>query len=170
MAKRYILNSPGLVHFVTFSTYQRRRFLEPDRTRSIVTEVLRERLHAREAQCHGFVVMPDHVHALLTVADDKTISEFMLSWKKTSSYRIRQFYTQELTRYAELCPGGCAIWQARYYDHHLEKIEHINGKLDYVHNNPVQARLVESDSDWAWSSAAFYERQAYVGVPISVAF
>ncbi len=63
--KREVINRPGQIHFVTFSTYQRRRFLAPDRTRNIVVETLQTCLQTHHASCHGFVVMPDHVHVLL---------------------------------------------------------------------------------------------------------
>jgi hypothetical protein len=62
------------------------------------------------------------------------------------------------------------VWQARFYDHNLEKTEHLNGKLDYMHNNPVEARLVSHASEWAWSSARFYERQEEVGVKVTLSY
>ena len=112
--------------------------------------------------------MPNHVHTLLTVDSESKIATFLLAWKKTSSYRIKRFFAQELTKYHDLCPEDCPIWQARFYDHNLEKTEHLNLKLDYMHNNPVEAGLVSHSLDWAWSSARFYEKQEDVGVTITL--
>jgi putative transposase len=157
MSNRQIINLPGQPHFATFSTYQRRRFLAPERTRTIVLEVLQSCLKTHGAQCHGFVVMPNHVHAILTVDANSSISSFLHAWKKTSSYRIKRFYAQELTKYHGLCPIDCPIWQANFYDFNLETDQQLIEKLDYMHDNPVVAELALIPLDWIWSSARFYE-------------
>ena len=167
MPRRRVIDHPNALHFVTFSTYQRRRFLAPDRTRYIVLEVLQSCLEKHRASCHGFVVMPDHVHALLTVAIDSHISTFLHAWKKTSSYRIKHFYAQELTKYHEACPDDCTIWQASFYDHNVESDEKFNEKIEYMHTNPVTAGLCTTILDWPWSSARFYEEDKEVGVTIT---
>jgi len=114
--------------------------------------------------------MPNHVHAILTVDSDSKIETFLLAWKKTSSYRIKRFFAQELTKYHDLCPQDCPVWQARFYDHNLEKSEHLNAKLDCMHNNPIEAGLVSYASDWVWSSARSYERGEDVGVTITPSY
>jgi len=167
MPKRRIFNQPGQPHFVTFSTYHRRRFLDSPETRDIVLEVLQQRLQSQQAQCSGFVVMPDHVHAILSGNDQFDISAFMQCWKKTSSYRIKRFFVQELLRYQQLCPEDCPIWQTGFYDFNLETDEKFTQKLKYMHNNPVVARLAENVSLWNWSSSRFYELGEPVGVTIT---
>jgi len=167
MPKRQILDEPGGYHFVTFSNFQRRQFLAPERTRSIVVEVLQTCLETHRANCHGFVVMPNHVHAILSVAPESTIASFLQAWKKTSSYRIKRFYAQELTKYHDLCPDDCPVWQAKYYDFNLESDQKYLEKLDYMHDNPVVAGLALTILDWMWSSARFYEIEVDVGVKIT---
>jgi len=164
---RRIIHFPGHGHFVTFSTYQRRRFLEPDQTRNIVVEVLQRCLSAHKASCTGFVVMPNHVHAIFFGEPDFSIGNLINAWKKTSSYRIKRFYLQEFFRYQQLCPQGSPIWQARYYDFNLESQDKTNEKLDYMHENPVKAGIAETPAAWTWSSASFYERGEAVGVTIT---
>jgi len=167
MTKRRILDLPGYAHFLTFSTHQRRRFLDSGETRDIVLVVLQKCLVTHRAECAGFVVMPDHVHALIFGGESFKISSFVQVWKKTSSYRIKEFFKRELDRYEQLCPEGCPIWQARFYDYNVDSDEKLNEKLEYMHNNPVEARLVEYVLDWNWSSARFYERGEAVGVTIT---
>jgi putative transposase len=167
MPKRQVIDLPGGLHFVTFSTYQRRNFLAPERTRAIVVESLQTCLEKHRAHCHGFVVMPNHVHAILSVAPEATIGSFLQAWKKTSSYRIKRFYAQELSKYHHLCPEDCPIWQAKFYDFNLESEEKCLEKLEYMHSNPVTAGLAPTILDWAWSSTRFYERGEDVGVKIT---
>ena len=167
MSRRRILDLPGHPHFLTFSTHQRRRFLDTGKTRDIVIEVLQKCLLKHQATCAGFVIMPDHVHALISGREEFKISPFVQVWKKTSSFRIKQFFTRELERYGELCPEGCPIWQASFYDYNVDSDEKLNEKIEYMHNNPVEARLVEYAVDWNWGSARFYELGEVVGVTIT---
>jgi putative transposase len=161
------IHEPGLRHFVTFSTYKRRTYLAPLRTRDIVLEVLQKVLVDHEASCAGFVVMPDHVHAILFGGEKFNISQIVQVWKKTSSYRIRQFYEKEFAHYQGACPDSPAIWQPGFHDFYFDSDAANIQKLDYMHNNPTEARLVDNALDWSWSSARFYERGESVGVEIT---
>jgi putative transposase len=167
MPKRQTIDLPGHGHFLTFSTYQGRRFLDSAETRDIVLAVLQKCLLPHKAKRAGFVVMPDHVHAIIYGEEDFKISPFVQVWKKTSSYRIREFFERELQHYAQLCPEGCAIWQAGFYDYNIDSDEKLNEKIDYMHENPVVARLAGTALDWNWSSVQFYERGETVGVTIT---
>jgi putative transposase len=110
--------------------------------------------------------MPDHVHAILSGDDSFGISAFVQVWKKTSSYRIRRFFEQELQHYLQMGPAGSPIWQARFYDFNIDSDQKLNEKLDYMHENPVAARLVATSLEWKWSSVRFYEEGEPTGVVI----
>jgi putative transposase len=97
MPRRRVYDHPEARHFVTFPTYQRRRFLETDRAKEIVLETLQGFLVSHHACCTGFVVMPNHVHAILFGKPDFRISGFIQVWKRTSSYRIKQFYREHMS-------------------------------------------------------------------------
>jgi len=51
------------------------------------------------------------------------------------------------------------VWQRRFYDFNVWTDRKIREKLDYMHNNPVERRLVEKPGDWPWSSWRFYYLQ-----------
>jgi len=167
MPERRIIDLPGHRHFVTFSTYQRRRFLDSPHTRNIVLEVLQRCLVVHNAGCSGFVVMPNHVHAILFGKPEFQISRFMQVWKKTSSYRLKRFFIREITHYRQLCPENCPIWQASFYDFNVESDKKLNEKLNYMHNNPVNAGLAATSLSWAWSSVRFYDCGEEIGVTIT---
>ena len=167
MPKRQIIDLPGHRHFVTFSTYQRRRFLDSPHTRDLVMEVLQQSLVNHRAGCTGFVIMPNHVHAILFGEPDFQISSFVQVWKKTSSYRLKRLYEKEVVRYCQLCPENSPIWQAGFYDFNLESDDKLSEKLDYMHNNPVEAQLALTPVAWPWSSARFYECNESIGVTIT---
>jgi putative transposase len=166
--KRLRINAPGSRHFVTFGTYKRRRLLTPNRTKDIVVEVLQKCLVTHEANCAGFVVMPDHVHAIVFGSEEFNVSSFIQVWKKTSSYRIKKFYGENLSHYVDACPEEGPIWQPGFYDFNADSDRKHNEKLGYMHSNPVEAKLVDYHISWNWSSARFYELGDPVGVTITI--
>ena len=111
--------------------------------------------------------MPNHVHAILFGEPKFQISRFMQVWKKMSSYRIKRFFASEMTHYRKLCPENCPIWQAGFYDFNVESDEKLREKLDYMHNNPVEAGLVSTSLSWNWSSVRFYEFGESIGVTMT---
>jgi len=167
MSKQKILHLPGHRHFVTFTTYKRRRFLNPDLTKDIIVEVLQKNLLTHEVFCTGFAVMSDHVHAILFGNEEFNISQFVQIWKKTTSYRIKKFYEREMPHFLESFSDNDPIWQSGFYDLNLETDERINEKLDYIHGNPVIEKLAPDLISWKWSSARFYELGEPVGVTIT---
>ena len=97
---------------------------------------------------YGFVVMPEHVHLLISEPERGTIANVMQSLKIASAKRAK------LVHAIHDLQGP--FWQKRYYDrnewNHKEFIE----KLKYIHRNPVKRKLVEKPEDWRWSSYRHY--------------
>ena len=83
-------------HFVTFSRDRRRR-LELDQPKRILLgqfngQLNRQSANRQSAKCVGFVVMPDHVHAIVWFPKIGQLSQFMQGWKRLSNQAIRQLY------------------------------------------------------------------------------
>jgi putative transposase len=72
-----------------------------------------------------------------------------------------------LENYHSLCPEGCPIWQAKFYDFNLESEKKYLEKIEYIHNNPAVAGIAPTFVEWKWSSARFYELREEVGVTIT---
>ena len=154
------------VHFITFSCYHRRRLLDHDQPKRIVLGVLNDELAKFNARCLGFVLMPDHVHALIWFPQTGQLSRFMQQWKGRSSSRIKEFLFQFLPEYGAKFSAKDPIWQVRYYSFEIYSTAKIEEKLNYMHMNPVRAGLVEKPTEWRWSSARWYLEGRTVGVPI----
>ncbi|MBZ5627376.1 MAG: transposase [Acidobacteriia bacterium] len=98
---------------------------------------------------HVAVVMPDHVHLILTPAVDYDrrrvypLSEILWAIKSASSHRINKLLG---------CSG--AVWQAEYFDTAIRRSESLDQKMEYVRQNPVRAGLVTSAEryEWLWES------------------
>jgi putative transposase len=96
---------------------------------------------------YGFVVMPEHVHLLVSEPDRGSLASAVQSLKLALAKRV-----PALRRSALVPP----FWQKRYYDHNIRDYESFIEKLRYIHCNPVTRGLVEKSEDWAWSSFRHY--------------
>ena len=77
---------------------------------AITTEKLRE----HQGICSGFVVMPNHIHAILWFGTADSLSPFMKSWKQTSSIRLKRVLRGVAPHYAAKIPPTEPFWQPKY--------------------------------------------------------
>jgi putative transposase len=167
MPERRIVDDQLFAHFLTFSCDRRRRLLDHDHPKRVVLGVLNERLDRQAARCAGFVVMPDHVHAVVWFPATGQLSRFVHEWKRQSSFYIRQWYRSGPAHYFQEFGLGDRLWQPKYYDFAIFSRPKLEEKLNYMHLNPVRAGLVARCTDWPWSSARWYEWGQSVGVPLA---
>ena len=166
MRNRRTYDTERHAHFLAFSCYKRRRLLDVDRAKKIVLGVLTSQLARQQGRCAGFVVMPNHVHAIVWFAADSQISEFVKHWKHRSSVQIKRFLSTRIVSYSRTINPDDPVWQAGFYDFNIYGPKKLREKLNYMHRNPVEKDLVARTTDWPWSSARFYEDRRSVGVPV----
>ena len=123
--------------FITTITWNRRRLFQAAAHADLFLETLQHYRTAGAYKLHAFVVMPDHVHLLLT-PKTHTISHTMNLIKGAFSRRLASRFP---------------IWQRGFADHLILNRDHFDTRRDYIHQNPVRARLVESPDLYPWSSA-----------------
>ncbi|WP_339612400.1 transposase [uncultured Rubinisphaera sp.] len=166
VTNRRIVDDQLYVHFVTFSVDKRRKLLDHDHPKRILLGVMNDLREKRSAKCPGFVIMPDHVHALLWFPTPGQLSSFLHEWKRQTSLRIRKWYRENASGYQSRYPDPVRFWQPKYYSFEIYSRKKLEEKLIYMHLNPVRNELVEKAVDWKWSSARWYEQQRSVGIPI----
>jgi putative transposase len=167
MPARRVYDKERHAHFLTFSCYKRRRLLDADKGKKIVLGVLSSQLSRQHGRCAGFVVMPNHVHAIVWFPTDDQVSEFVKQWKKRSSVQIKRLLRTGLASYGRAINADDPVWQAGFYDFNIYSSKKLREKLEYMHRNPVVKGLVAEASDWPWSSARYYELRRPVPVPVS---
>ena len=122
---------------MTFSCYNRRRLLDEDRAKRIVIHFLASRLTNQQEECPGFVIMPDHVHALPWFGQTGRLSVFMNQWKRRSSMNLKRFYREWAPVYGGVIDLEGRMWQPKYYCFNVYSEIKLREKLGYMHNNPV---------------------------------
>lgn len=138
----------GQSHFITFTCYHRYRYFVSAGAYDLFLVCL-ENMRRKFAMCvYGFVVMPEHVHLLVSEpGTGGTLADAMHHLKLSFVKRLRA-----LGYKTELGP----FWQKRYYDRNVRDSDEFNIKLDYLHHNPVKRGLVRDAADWKWSSFRHY--------------
>jgi REP element-mobilizing transposase RayT len=100
--------------------------------------------HARQRfDLHAWVLMPNHVHAVLRPHPNWTLSQILKSWKG--------FTAREANRL--LKRTGMTFWQVESFDHLVRDDDDLHRCCHYTTTNPVTARLCQRPEEWPWSSA-----------------
>jgi putative transposase len=134
--------APGTSYFVTTKCWQGRTIFQISETAEILTSIL---FHYRDRGAyllHEFVVMPDHIHLLITPGPTSSLEKCVQLVKGGSSHQIHEIRNQKME-----------IWQQGFYDWTIRDADDWRTKLEYIQMNPVRAKLVQRPSDWPYSSA-----------------
>jgi putative transposase len=130
----------GQTYMVTSSTWERRSLFRNERWARLLIDTL---YHYRGSAylLHEFVIMPDHIHVLLT---PKTGLEKAVQFIKGGfSYRAKK----ELGSNME-------VWQKGFSDHRIRDAGDYLRHADYIRRNPVRKNLCERAAEYPYSSAA----------------
>ena len=89
----------------------------------------------------SWVIMPNHIHLLTAQLPGNKLSEIVRRIKGRSSHEINRL-------------RGCTgqVWQNSFFDRAIRSMEHLGLTIDYIHDNPVKARLCHDPSCWQFSS------------------
>jgi REP element-mobilizing transposase RayT len=89
--------------------------------------------HERDRwNCRLFLLMPDHLHALLTFPYDKDMGAVIAAWKGYQAKRLG------------------IRWQGNYFDHRIRHRDELEEKAAYIRLNPVRKNLCQRDEEWPW--------------------
>ena len=163
---RRSFNEPGHAHFLTFSCYGRWPLLSKDRTRQWFVEAMEAVRQRHELALLGYVIMPEHAHALIVPRRDEYRMDRILSdlkrpvaWK-AKQHLINTGQTEWLERLmvTEGGKGSFRFWlPGGGFDRSITIEKSIPEIIRYMHENPVRRELVKKPADWVWTSARFWE-------------
>ncbi len=145
--------TPGGTYFFTVNLEDRSSGLlttHVDVLRSAVREV--KQRHAFDIL--GWVVLPDHLHAMwaLPLSDH----DFSTRWMLIKSSFSRRVKAGEAVSDSRQRKGERGIWQLRFWEHQIRDDVDLERHLDYIHINPVKHGYVTRASEWPWSSIHRY--------------
>jgi putative transposase len=132
----------GQSHFVNFCCYHRRLLFATPASRCVFESALERVRRSFRLRVYGYVVMPEHVHLLLSEPQRGVLADALKSLKQGVSRR--------------LIGDAEHFWQKRYYDFNVRDYAQFVEKLRYIHRNPVKRGLCERPEDWESSSFRHY--------------
>ncbi len=133
---------PHGTFFVTFATWQRRRRFVVESYARLFLKILYGYRRQGRFELHAFVVVPEHVHLLLTPATEVTLERSIQLIKGGFSHALGV----ELGRKGE-------VWQRGFTDHRIRDAADFDAHRVYIHENPVKRGLVERASAYRYCSA-----------------
>jgi putative transposase len=150
----------GYLHFITTSCYQRQPLLSGPRDRDLFLRVLEQVRRRYQFVLVGYVVMPEHIHLLVSEPERANPSVVMQALKQGFARRLfRRWRARQNDRQACLWDAALTarhIWQRRFYDFVVSTERKRVEKLRYIHRNPVKRGLVLEPDQWRWSSYRHY--------------
>jgi putative transposase len=123
--------------FITTTTANRRRIFQVERNAELFLDVLQQNRTKERMRLHAFVVMPDHVHLLLTPAPDISLEKAMQFIKGSFSFRLQ---------------SKLDVWNRSFNEHRIRTRDDFENHRIYIEQNPVRANLVKDASEYKFSS------------------
>jgi len=136
MAKAARTPRPGM-SFVTTATHDRRPIFETSRVAELFIDTLLHYRRLGHYKLHAYVVMPDHVHLLLT-PQSITLEQAVDLIKSGFSYRL---------------DSAEPVWQPRFIGYSIANARDLETVRTYLHQLPVRAKLIASAELYPHSSA-----------------
>ena len=129
-------------YFITASAYMHQNLFQRNETAELLLRTIFRYRDANEFLVHEFVIMPNHLHLLISLEDGHGVGRAMQLIKGGFSHAIGQ--TGSKLR---------AVWQPGYYEHRVRDTAEYSRICTYIHENPVRRNLVDAPEDYPFSSA-----------------
>jgi REP element-mobilizing transposase RayT len=108
-----------------------------------IVEAALARFDGERYRLLAWVVMPNHVHAMVEQIEGFSLGDIVHSWKSYSAKAINA-----------LTKTSGRLWSPDYFDRFVRDEKHYAHALTYIEDNPVKAGLAAQASDWPFSSAS----------------
>ena len=169
---------PPRDYFVTTTAAKRAHIFERGVIKRILVDGLYHLHVVDSASLYAFVIMPNHVHFIISCEEDDPLANTIRDFKaNTARLIVRQFQAERdqpmLDRLAAAVTRPTRqrfkVWDDGYVAKEVFAREFFWQKLEYIHNNPLQRRwnLADRAADYVWSSARFYELGEPALIPLA---
>jgi putative transposase len=126
-------------YLVTAVTAGRRSLFQVTATAELLERTILDYRSQGKFLLHAFIIMPDHLHALITPAPDVSLEKAMQFIKGGFSFRLK---------------GKLDVWMRSFNESQIMSEEKFINSLRYIEANPVRRGLVGSPNDYRFSSAS----------------
>ncbi|MGH9746954.1 MAG: REP-associated tyrosine transposase [Candidatus Acidiferrales bacterium] len=135
--------APGSSYFVTTKCWQGRSVFQVSENAEILLRTIVNHRDRKAYLLHEFVIMPNHLHLILTPSASTSLEKAVQLIKGGSSYAVHEERGQKME-----------IWQEGFHDWTIRGSDDWLSKAEYIRMNPVRAGLVARVEEWPYSSAS----------------
>jgi len=168
--KGYIIKDQQAIYYMTFTIVGWIDVFSRQSYRDIFIDSLKYCQQHKGLHLHAYVVMSNHVHLIVSVAEGHSLSDFVRDCKKFTAKRIlddiennltesrREWMMHQFKHYA-LRHARNEKYQLWQHDNHFIELSSpgfMQQKIDYIHQNPIRAGIVYKAEDYVYSSASNY--------------
>lgn len=145
---------PGGAYFFTVVTAGRQKILTNPDIRVALRSAIAKVRETHPFIIDGWVLLPDHLHCIWTLPQGD--ADFPTRWRlikrEVSVTCGKDYFRPDLLSARRVKKQCGTLWQHRFWEHWIRNDEDYTAHMDYLHFNPVKHGLVQSVSDWPWSS------------------
>src|SRR5262245_795726 len=117
-------------YFVSTPTYGRHSIFQSDRLSMLFLDILKSDREKQRYKVHELVLMPDHVHVIMTPAFEVSLEKAVQFIKGGFAFRVKKETNSNLE-----------LWQPGYNSHNIQTSRDYDHHRDYIFENPVVAKL-----------------------------
>ena len=172
MAHRFLISQDSPVLYITIVTKDRLRAFQTERMKDILSLAIDEARTSAGFLLFAYVIMLDHMHLL--TSRPSTVSDVLRVLKGLTAHRVIDYlklngYFSSLAKLQHLERDRnykYSLWQTEKNVLPVFSEKLFREKLNYIHQNPVRAGLVEQAMDYRWSSARIWQGRSSENEPL----
>lgn len=172
MSTKYKATTTGDCYFMTITVVDWIDLFTRLQQKYVITDALKYCQKHKGLELYAYCLMPSHLHLLAKATDGMIMSDIIRDFKKFTSKQIVKTIDEYpesrrewlFERFAKACqhlkrPQQYKVWQDGYHAELAYSNSFIKEKINYIHNNPVNDKIVENAEDYIFSSARNYASQ-----------
>ena len=170
MPSKYKFHNPEGIYFITYSVVEWVDVFTRPVYKDIVVDSLKYAQESKGLYLYAWVIMSNHVHLIASVKEGYKLSDVLRDHKKHTSKNIIEEIKENpdesrknwmlwlFASHGERNPNNkkYQFWQQDNHPVELDANEMMDQRLDYLHNNPVKAGIVNEAENYIYSSAIDY--------------
>lgn len=141
-------------YFITLVTEKREPFLLENV--QLLQKCFKSAQQYYSFKMNGLVILPDHIHFMMTVNDVDEIPEIIRNLKRSFTTWYNESLAERGIASTQRFVGDRRPWKKGYDEYVITSPEDLKLHLDYMHYNPVKHGYVKSPKDWTYSSFSSY--------------
>ncbi|MCF6249826.1 MAG: transposase [Methylococcaceae bacterium] len=154
-------NMPGASYFFTVVTFRRRNILTDDDCLVWLRDAVLKTRKRHPFTIDAWVLLPDHLHCIWTLPEHD--NNFSVRWngikKRFTTLAKHKLHKPEWVNASKQKHREGTIWQRRFWEHQIRDNNDYQNHVHYIHYNPVKHGLVNTVSDWPYSTFHRYVKQ-----------